>query len=194
MAEDEKDRRLDTMLDSLLSGYSQADPRPGLELRIRATLRSHAAQRRWFWMLASAGVAAMLALVMVTSQLRPSRPNAPVHVVAAVATPGSGVVPLHPAMHPSRTSRPTGLADPGSSVHTDPPNRILLQVANTMEPADNPIFERERLYLTPAPPQPESAPEPPTSAPSLTIEDLGVQSLEIKELPSSKSTDSKGDL
>ena len=46
MLEDEKDRQLDVLLDSLLSAYSAAEPRSGLEIRIRARLQALAARRR----------------------------------------------------------------------------------------------------------------------------------------------------
>jgi hypothetical protein len=39
MADQEKDRQVDKMLDSLLANYSSAEPRPGLETRILANLR-----------------------------------------------------------------------------------------------------------------------------------------------------------
>ena len=39
----EKDHKLDAMLDNLLSTYSSVEPRPGLETRILANLREESA-------------------------------------------------------------------------------------------------------------------------------------------------------
>ena len=67
MADQEKDKQIDKMLDSLLAGYSSAEPRPGLETRIMATLRdagSREASRGW-WGLKWVWVGAALATVIV---------------------------------------------------------------------------------------------------------------------------------
>jgi len=68
MADQEKDKQMqmDQMLDSLLAGYSSAEPRPGLETRIMATLRegeSREASRGWWnfkWVWAGAALAAVI--------------------------------------------------------------------------------------------------------------------------------------
>ena len=43
------DRKLEEMLDSMLSTYSSAEPRPGLETRILANLKEQSAQRTPGW-------------------------------------------------------------------------------------------------------------------------------------------------
>jgi hypothetical protein len=190
MAEDQKDLRLEAMLDSLLSTYAAAEPRPGLELRIRASLRARAAQRRRVWILMAAGAAAVVVVAAMMTQLRPSRPTTPANV-AVVMTP-SAVVPPHPTVPLSGSSKVSRVAaGPRPSEQASATNRVLLQAANVMTgDLGDPGFEQERLYIAPV----QQSAEMPTSAPSITIQDLGVESLEIKELPSGKNTDSKGDL
>jgi len=75
MADQEKDKqmetRIDDMLDSLLANYSSAEPRPGLETRILANLKSEnprdaegrEASRGWWgfkWLWAGAAVTALI--------------------------------------------------------------------------------------------------------------------------------------
>jgi hypothetical protein len=66
MADHEKDKHMDEMLDSLLASYSSAEPRPGMETRIVASLReaeSREASRGWWgfkWLWAGAVLAAVI--------------------------------------------------------------------------------------------------------------------------------------
>lgn len=80
MADQEKDKHLDALLDSLLSQYSDVEPRPGLETRILAAVE-HAGTRsaslwwkaRWIWMgAAAASVAALIIAlaILLTSHTR----------------------------------------------------------------------------------------------------------------------------
>ena len=63
------DRKLEEMLDSMLSTYSSAEPRPGLETRILANLKEQSAQRTsrwspgWIWIGSIAAVAAVVLLM-----------------------------------------------------------------------------------------------------------------------------------
>ena len=67
MADQEKDKRIEDMLDSLLAKYSSAEPRPGLETRILANLRDAESREgsrgwrkfKWLW----AGVAVAAAII-----------------------------------------------------------------------------------------------------------------------------------
>src|SRR5262249_46476779 len=66
MAEQEK--QLDQLLDSLLANYANAEPRPGLETRLLATVReartsSTRSWHIWQWLLAGTGVVAMAVAV-----------------------------------------------------------------------------------------------------------------------------------
>ena len=71
MADQEKDKQIDKMLDSLLANYSSVEPRPGLETRILANLvlanprdaEGREASRSWWgfkWLWAGAAVAAAI--------------------------------------------------------------------------------------------------------------------------------------
>jgi hypothetical protein len=68
MAEQDQDKNLDNMLDSLLATYSDAEPRPSLETRVMAQLRAEAGRKKsWKWSLSRiwAGAAAVAIVVMV---------------------------------------------------------------------------------------------------------------------------------
>ena len=64
MAEQEKDKNLDQIFDSLLASYSDVEPRPGLETRVVAKLRDHASRNNgwnwtWTWIWPGAAAAAV---------------------------------------------------------------------------------------------------------------------------------------
>ena len=97
MADQEKDRqmetRMDDMLDSLLANYSSAEPRPGLETRILANLRDaegREAGRGWWsfrWLWAGAAVAALIVggLLVIGKGKRHVAP--PTHTVVRTGQP-----------------------------------------------------------------------------------------------------------
>jgi hypothetical protein len=193
MLEHEKDRQLNALLDSLLSAYSAVEPRPGLDTRIRAGLRARAAQQKQQWMLIVAATAAIVFLVALirTRTLQPSVPNR-ISVQKSFPDPSRGYGEVIPSS--SKAARQLD-AYHRAKVRDSNNNLILLQVANAMHGADSLTFEQEKLYLSPAPQEePDSIVEPQTPAPGINIQDLGVQTIEIKELPSAKGTDSKGNL
>lgn len=77
MADQEKDRQLDQLLDSALAQYSAVEPRPGLETRILARIadsRSAASTRagvlRWLW--TGAAAAALAAIILFSFFSRPA--------------------------------------------------------------------------------------------------------------------------
>jgi hypothetical protein len=71
------DVQLDALLDSLLSTYSAAEPRAGLEKRILANLRQAEEPKLRFWMQPwlLGAAAALAALVLVLALLRPAQPS-----------------------------------------------------------------------------------------------------------------------
>ncbi len=81
MADQEKDRQMDEMLDSLLANYSSAEPRPGLETRILANLREaeKKAPQGWWsfkWIWAGAVAAAIIiAAVLISGRHRVEPPT-----------------------------------------------------------------------------------------------------------------------
>lgn len=91
MADQEKDKQIDKMLDSLLAGYSSAEPRPGLETRILANLRdaeSREASRGWWkfkWLWAAAALAALIVAGVLIGGKRHAAP--PSHTVVQTAQP-----------------------------------------------------------------------------------------------------------
>jgi hypothetical protein len=193
MAEDKRDRELDASLDSMLADYSAAEPRPGLEIRLRAGLRAHAARRRRTWVMACAAAAAVV-LVVAIAGLRSSRPIAPHNDVPSIASQPPSVFVATPVPRPQRV-KATPRSTPERPAVSENRSQLLLQTINVMPSADNLVFEHEKSYLALAPQrEPEPAPPSATSAPGISIQDLGVPSIEIKELPSGNSNDSKGTL
>src|SRR5260370_36469107 len=64
MAEPENDKQLDNLLESLLSEYSAAQPRPGYETRTLAVMKDAARQKKsWPWSLGGVWAGAVGAVV-----------------------------------------------------------------------------------------------------------------------------------
>jgi len=78
MADQDKDEHLDEMLDSLLANYSSAEPGPGFETRILATVRSQRQKRKLTlgWIFAS-GLATGSAVVAIALNQRMTLPQPP---------------------------------------------------------------------------------------------------------------------
>jgi hypothetical protein len=187
MAEDEKDRQLDAMLDSLLSGYSAVEPRPGLDIRIRAGLKGHTQQRRRQWALVFAASAAIVIMALLTARTRTPHAIVPNHVVVQKTLPATAPGPA-PAVASSPHKAPRPVADKRDvKLSNSPQSRILLQALNALPQADNTIFVHEKLYLSPATqPEPEPARIEQASAPNISIQHLGLRPIEIKDLSSAK--------
>lgn len=71
-----EDRFVDDLLDSALARYAQAEPRPGLEARLLARLRSEPepAAFAWHWLPMAAAAAVILAAALYFAGSRESRP------------------------------------------------------------------------------------------------------------------------
>jgi hypothetical protein len=92
MAEQDKEQKLDELLDSMLREYSAVEPRPGLETRILANLKSSRAERKpWFPISAlawsGAAVAAVLLVVLALHLARLAVQPTPARVEAVKASP-----------------------------------------------------------------------------------------------------------
>ena len=92
MAEQDKEQKLDELLDSMLREYSAVEPRPGLETRILANLKSSRAERKpWFsisvWAWSGAAAAVVLLAVLVLHLARPAVQPPPTRVEAVKASP-----------------------------------------------------------------------------------------------------------
>ena len=82
MAEQEKDKNLDQIFDSLLASYSDVEPRPGLETRVVAKLRDHAGRNNgwnwtWTWIWPGAVATAVGALIFIVGLERTVEPPKP---------------------------------------------------------------------------------------------------------------------
>lgn len=144
MAEQEKERQLDQLLDSLLAQYSQAEPRPGMQTRLRAILRAEiltpVKRERWHvrWLLAGAGAAALAAVMFALYVSRvPPVAKPPVIPVAGVPV----LPPTRPVTVPNKNPQ-------RQKSRVEPP-----QVASKADmrqevfPTPNPLSEQERLLL-----------------------------------------------
>jgi len=91
MADQEKDKKIDDMLESLLANYSSAEPRPGLETRILANLRDaegREAGRGWWgfkWLWAGVALAGLIVGGVLISGKRRIAP--PTHTVVQTVQP-----------------------------------------------------------------------------------------------------------
>ena len=83
----ENDHKLDEMLDAMLSAYSAAEPRPGLETRILANVKEQELKStarwgfRWTWAVAALATAALVVMVIYVSRLQthPVEPQIATH-------------------------------------------------------------------------------------------------------------------
>jgi hypothetical protein len=168
------DRKLDEMLDSMLSTYSAAEPRPGLETRILANLKEQSAQRSsrwslgWMWI---GGIATIAAVIMLVTYLRRPQPlpvDQPITTQAPQKT--NPVLELQeqkkiPAL--SATSHPKHVRPAVSSARV--PNEVAA-VRQEVFPSPSPLSEQEKLllrYLSRTPRQElvaQSRPDPPEEA------------------------------
>jgi hypothetical protein len=189
MAEDEKDRQLDVLLDSFLSDYSAAEPRPGLDIRIRAGLKARAAQSRRKWMLAFAASAAVVVMAVWIARAHAPRKIVPNRMAVQKSSPDPAPGPVRAVVVTASPHKTAGRAgdDRRARLPGGSNNRILLQAANAMPSADNTVFEHERIYLSPASqPEPQPAGQEHASAPNISIQHLGLQPIKIKDLPSAR--------
>lgn len=147
--EQEKDKRLNDLLDSMLSRYSSADPRPGLETRILAKVKdAEAPKRPWFWNLrwlaaGAVGVAVAAVIVFVLFS-RTAAPGPQPQVQTNVKTPPTRVTP------PEETTLSKTVILPDRSRRSaSVPTHETLVVAARLEvfPKPVPLSEQEILLL-----------------------------------------------
>jgi hypothetical protein len=151
MPDQEKDRRMDEMLDSLLANYSSAEPRPGLESRILANLREAAEKEssygwwnfKWLW----AGVVAaaiVMAAVLINGRHR-TAPSTNVIVKKSQPVPRPEIQPRAPiARHETariyRHKPSTPLPRPQDAT-------LALNQRPAVFPTPTPLSEQEQLLL-----------------------------------------------
>lgn len=166
------DRKLEEMLDSMLSAYSAVEPRPGLETRILANLKEQSAQgtRGWRlgWMLIG-GIATAAAVILLMTYFR--RPQQlPVEHQITTHAPQKTIPVLElqrkvPAL--SATIHPKHIRPAVSSPRA---RNEVAAVRREVFPSPSPLSEQEKLllrYLSRTPRQEliaQSHPDPPEEA------------------------------
>jgi hypothetical protein len=148
MTDQDKDKRLDDLLESLLSTYSVAEPRPGLETRILAQVRSAAGEKRsWFWKWSwlGAGAAAIAAILLVVYFSRPTAQRHPAPLVSVKPLPQS-----HPPKMVERPALTIKVPDRGQQ-----PRHVAPEETDTLAARDRPavfptpvaLSDQEKLFL-----------------------------------------------
>ncbi|MFI5106075.1 MAG: hypothetical protein ACHP79_14210 [Terriglobales bacterium] len=150
----DKDEKLDAMLDSLLSTYSSAEPRPGLETRILANLQEATAKkslgwnRNWIWAGAAAAAAAAILLAVYFSRPAPQAPQVVVtppapQIVAPTHTP-----PQESARQESTSQESTREAQPRAPHRQRSPEVLVADVRQDVFPSPSPLSEQEKLLFS----------------------------------------------
>ena len=142
---DKRNENLDELLDSLLAGYSDAQPRPGFQTRLRATLQANpgfqpslSAQKRKLWLWAAAFSAFAAVMLAIYFALTPALPDVPKIKVANVPVPGPSetFVPPHKPMRVQKMRPP--VAENGQAV---------AEIRQQVFPSATPLSEQEQLLL-----------------------------------------------
>jgi hypothetical protein len=151
MADQEKDKRMDEILDSLLANYSSAEPRPGLETRILANLQGEAGNQspagwwsfKWLWAgMVTAAIIVAAVLIIGRHLVEP-----PTHVVVKISQPAPQpeIQPHAPAVR-NETVR---IRPRKSLAPTRPQNAALgLNERPAVFPTPTPLSEQEKLLLS----------------------------------------------
>jgi hypothetical protein len=151
MADQEKDKRLDEMLDSLLTNYSLAEPRPGLETRILANLREaeeKEAPHGWWsfkWLWAGAVAAAIIVAAVLFNGRH--RVTPPTNVI---------VKTNQPAPQPEIQPRAPIARQETAKIHRRKPSTpalpqnapLALRDRPAVFPTPTPLSEQEKLLLS----------------------------------------------
>lgn len=155
---DDRDR-VDELLDAALEARGRAEPRPGLERRVLATLRSRPAPRRWtaFFGMSRARLAPAAAVVaIVAAVLVLARPElGPVNSTPPLAAAGpSAPLATRPVPRPGTrnaaprdTHAPLAATLPAAAQFTPGRRAIAAAPRRTSFPAVSPPSEEERLLL-----------------------------------------------
>ena len=187
MADQDNEKRLDQLLDSLLTTYSDVQPRPGLETRILATVRAQVPQpsRQWrvAWIWAGAVITTLaLAAILLVNYFNQTVPPPP--SLARVAQPPSAVPVIAP-VH-TRVAQPPSAVQAGGGVAA----AVVSDTRQEVFPSPAPLSEQERLllgYLAGTPQQEVIAQSRP-ERPLIDETPEGQPSPEIQPLQHSNST------
>ena len=147
MAEQDKEQKLDELLDSMLREYSAVEPRPGLETRILANLKSSRSERKpWFsisvWAWSGAAVTVVLLAVLVLHLARPAVQPPPARVEAVKASP------VQPAPVNAAKSHETERRQ-ARMIHRAHKQNVQKVVDNRPDvfPTPAPLSEQEKLLM-----------------------------------------------
>jgi len=167
------DRKLDEMLDAMLSAYSSVEPRPGLETRILANLKEQSAQRtsRWSlgWILIG-GIATAAAVILLMTYFRRPQPLPVDQQMASRPSQketGTPKTRQEASLPPAVTKRSTRRRVIQVAKAAQPPAEHLAAVRQEVFPSRSPLSEQEKLllrYLSRTPRQEliaQSHPDPP---------------------------------
>lgn len=151
MADQEKDKQMDKILDSLLANYSSAEPRPGLETRILANLREAEEKKapqgwwnfKWIWAgLVTAAI--VIAAVLIGGR---NRTTPPTHVIVKTNQPAPQpeIQPQAPAVR--NEAAIAHRRKPSMSPATRQSATLALSDRPAVFPTPTPLSEQERLLL-----------------------------------------------
>jgi hypothetical protein len=153
MADQEKDKRMqiDDMLDSLLTNYSSAEPRPGLETRILANLREaeeKKASQGWWnfkWLWAGMVTAAIIVAALLISGRHRVAPTTNIAAKTSQPAPQEGIQSHAPSVR-NETVR---IRPRKPLASTRPQNATLaLSKRPAVFPTPMPLSEQEKLLLS----------------------------------------------
>lgn len=186
---DDKEKRFaDELLRAFLRHYASAEPRPGLEGRVLAGVRSRqqAARRRavWAWAIGTAAMAAMVTLLVIHWPHRQPMPL-PVTAKAPANVASPAVANIAPPVQPHSPRRPWRSPAP-SMVDTRP----------QQFPTPRPLSEQEKLLLVYAQSLKGSSANSMQMANEdakhdLEIPPLSIAALKIEPLTATESVDDK---
>jgi hypothetical protein len=152
MADQEKNREIDEMLDSLLANYSSAEPRPGLETRILANLQGAEEKERaqgwwnfkWLW----AGVVAAAIIVAAVTINGRHRIAPPTNVVVKNTQPAPQPEEIQP--HAPAVRNETFRIRPRKPLAPTRPQNANLALSQrpAIFPTPTPLSEQEKLLLS----------------------------------------------
>ena len=158
MADQEKDKQMDNMLDSLLANYSSAEPRLGLETRILANLRDAEGREasrgwwgfKWLWAGAALAVAIIMGAVLMSGRRHVAPPS------NTVVQTGQPAVQQPVIQQPAIQSSAPEAVGQSRVIHRHktlapvPPQNATLAWSQrpAIFPTPTPLSEQERLLLS----------------------------------------------
>jgi hypothetical protein len=138
MADQKKDQQFDEMLDSLLANYSNAEPRPGFETRILASVRSQRQRRKLMlgWIFAGS-LATATAVFALAFNYPMTLPELPTITTTAASVPAI----VRPEIEAVRS---TTRVEPRAA---QAPTQEVAEIKQEVFPSPTPLTEQEKLLL-----------------------------------------------